>query len=118
MAEAFRRVTTEELASVFRETGEAEQASRFEVSRLRWRPRGEIFDARQTGDGHRLQLHGAPPHRRELITSLLGCESTRDPAVPAVHAGRLSARHDIGRRGSTFTIEFPVPVGKGARVTT
>jgi hypothetical protein len=117
MAEACRRVTTEELASVLREAGEAEQASLFEVSRLRWRPRGELFDVRQTGDGHRLQPHGAPPHRRERITSLLGRESTREPAVAALHA-RLSARHDIGRRGSTFTIAFPVSVGNGARVTT
>jgi hypothetical protein len=47
--------------------------------------------------------------------SMLGCESTREPAFAAAHA-RLNARNNGDRGGSTFTIEFPVPVGTGAQV--
>jgi PAS domain S-box-containing protein len=39
-------------------------------------------------------------------------------SITDAHHARLSARSNVGRRGSTFTIEFPVPVGKGARATT
>jgi PAS domain S-box-containing protein len=39
-------------------------------------------------------------------------------SITDAHHARLSARNNVGRRGSTFTIEFPVPVGKGARVAT
>jgi signal transduction histidine kinase len=38
-------------------------------------------------------------------------------SITDAHHARLSARNNVGRRGSTFTIEFPVPVGKGTRVT-
>jgi hypothetical protein len=48
-------VTTEELASVLRQAG-ARQALPLNVSRFRWRPRGEIFGIHQTGDGRWFQL--------------------------------------------------------------
>jgi signal transduction histidine kinase len=39
-------------------------------------------------------------------------------SITDAHHARLSVRNNVGRPGSTFTIEFPVPVGGGARVTT
>jgi PAS domain S-box-containing protein len=39
-------------------------------------------------------------------------------SITDAHHARLSARNNVGRGGSTFTIEFPVSVGKGARVST
>src|SRR5439155_1334879 len=47
-------------------------------------PRGEIFGFYRAGDGRWIQLHGAMPHHRDGITSLLGCESTRAAAAAAV----------------------------------
>ncbi|PYO37792.1 MAG: carnitine dehydratase [Candidatus Rokuibacteriota bacterium] len=55
-------------------------------------PRGEIFGFYRAGDGRWIQLHGAMPHHRDGITSLLGCESTRAAAAAAVEkseAGQL-----------------------------
>jgi PAS domain S-box-containing protein len=34
-------------------------------------------------------------------------------SITDAHRARLSARNNVGRSGSTFTIEFPVPVGRG-----
>ena len=39
-------------------------------------------------------------------------------SIADVHHARLSASSTLGRPGSTFMIEFPVPVGGEARVTT
>jgi PAS domain S-box-containing protein len=39
-------------------------------------------------------------------------------SIADAHHARLNASSTVGRPGSTFTIEFPVPVGGGARVTT
>jgi signal transduction histidine kinase len=36
--------------------------------------------------------------------------------ITDAHHARLSVRNHVGRPGSTFTIEFPVPVGGAARV--
>src|SRR5262249_37655769 len=39
-------------------------------------------------------------------------------SITDAHHAQLSARNHVGRPGCTFTIEFPVPVSGGARVTT
>jgi len=49
------------------------------------------------------------PHGTGLGLAI--CRSITD-----AHHARLSARNHVGRPGSTFTIEFPVPVGGAARV--
>jgi PAS domain S-box-containing protein len=38
-------------------------------------------------------------------------------SITDAHHARLRARNNVGRPGSTLTIEFPVPVSGGARVT-
>ncbi|HEV8437651.1 MAG TPA: ATP-binding protein, partial [Methylomirabilota bacterium] len=39
-------------------------------------------------------------------------------SITDAHRGRLGARNNVGRPGTTFTIEFPVPVAAATRVTT
>ena len=39
-------------------------------------------------------------------------------SITDAHHARFGARNNIGRSGSTFTIEFPVPVGAAARIKT
>jgi crotonobetainyl-CoA:carnitine CoA-transferase CaiB-like acyl-CoA transferase len=46
--------------------------------------RGTIFGFYRAGDGRWIQLHGAMPHHREGIVTLLGCDDTREAAAAAV----------------------------------
>jgi signal transduction histidine kinase len=50
------------------------------------------------------------PHGTGLGLAI--CRSVAD-----AHHARLSVRNNIGRPGCTFTVEFPVPAGRPARVS-
>ena len=50
------------------------------------------------------------PHGTGLGLAI--CRSIAD-----AHHAQLGVRNNIGRAGCTFTVEFPVPTGRPARVT-